>query len=171
MHPISPMRTTLAAIALMSIHSFAFAEESATGTAQRAPEAQAAQASLAPELVKPMIESGATLKPATIKAPMTKEQKAIFDIQESGRTQVLELNKQAESLTDGPARRALEQKIVQVKRDTEVQVLRTIAAQALQRGDLPAARTANDAIEQMLHPKAPQASLSQRPAPGSASDR
>ena len=171
MHFTSPMRSTLAAIALMSVTSLAFADETPNGTAHRAPEAQAAQGSLAPELVKPMIESGAALKPASLQASMTKEQKAIFDVQESGRAQVLELHKQVEALADGPARRALEQKIVQVKRDTEVQVLRTIAAQALQRGDLPAARTANDAIEQILHPRAPQASLSQRPAPGSASDR
>ena len=171
MHPISPMRTTLAAIALMSVASFALAEETATGTAQRAPETAAVQGSLAPELVKPMIASGVALKPATSQAPMTKSQKAIFDIQESGRVQVLELNKQAEALIDGPARRALEQKIVQVKRETEVQVLRTIAAQALQRGDLPAARNANDAIELILHPAAQPASLAQRPAPGGASDR
>jgi hypothetical protein len=171
MHSASPLRTTLAAIALLSIASFATAEETVTGTAQRAPEGQPVQGSLAPELVNPMIERNASLKTESPRAPMTKDQKAIFDIQESGRAQVLELQKQVESMSDGPARRALEQKILQVKRDTDVQVLRTIAGQALQRGDLAAARTANDAIEMILHPKAPQTTLAQRPAPGAASDR
>jgi hypothetical protein len=171
MNPSSQLRTVLAAIALLSVASLATAADTPTSSSRAVPAGQAVKGSLSPELVKPSIERTTAARTELRQVPMTKDEKAIFDIQESGRTQVAELQKQIEALSDGPARRALETKTLQVKRDTEVLVLRTIAGQALQRGDLAAAHAANETIEMILHPKAPQSTLAQRPAPGSASDR
>ncbi len=171
MNPSLPLRAVLSLCFLLSIAVLAVADESATGSSRPAREPQAIPATLNPALVKPAAERAALVKPELRRAPMTKDQQTIFDIQELGRNQVLELQKQLMGLSDGPARRALEHKTIQVKRDTEVLMLRTISAQALQRGDIEGARVANEAIEMMLHPKAPAATLTTRPAPGDASNR
>jgi hypothetical protein len=97
---------------------------------------------------------------------MSADQKAIFDIQELGRAQVADLMKQIEAAPEGPVRRALELKVIDQKRSTEVLVLREISAQALKRGDVAASREANEAIDAILHPKAPSTELTPRPAPG-----
>jgi hypothetical protein len=165
--------TAMSVIALLSLASLATADDTATATGSARPvqAGQAVQGSLAPELVKPSLERTAAAKSELRQRPLTKDQAEIFDIQESGRTQVLELQQQVEALPDGPARRALELKVVQVKRDTEVLMLRTLSAQALRRGDLSASRAADEAIEMILHPKAPQTTLVQRSAPGEAASR
>ncbi len=104
-------------------------------------------------------------------APMTKNEKVLFDIREQGRTQVVELQKQIAAAPAGPVRTALEQRVLQVKRDTQLQLLRTISAQATQRGDLAAAREADLALDAILHPRAPAAGAVTRPAPGAPTDR
>ncbi|MEO5988444.1 MAG: hypothetical protein ABIU54_14895 [Candidatus Eisenbacteria bacterium] len=171
MIPPVQVRTLLIAIALLSTASIAAADETATGSARPARDGQAVQGNLSPELVKRTAEATAATRPELRRAPMTKAEKTIFDIQELGRTQVAELQKQIEPLAGGPARHALEIKVIQVKRDTEVQVLRALSAQALQRGDIAGSRAANDAIEMILHPKAPQTTMVPRSAPGAVSNQ
>ncbi len=171
MIPTAQLRTLLIAIALLSTASIVSAEDTATGSARPARDGQEVQGNLSPELVKRTVERAAATKPELRRVPMTKAEKTIFDIQELGRTQVAELQKQIEPLPSGPARHGLEMKVIQVKRDTEVLVLRTLSAQALQRGDIAGSRAANEAIEMILHPKAPQTTMAPRPAPGDVSNR
>lgn len=171
MNPNMTLRATLSLLILSGVVSLAGADDAPTSSARPAREAQATPVSLTPATAKTLTERSAVVKPELRRAPMSKNEQAIFDVQENGRNQVSELQKQIGLLPDSPARRALELKVIQVKRDTEILVLRTISAQAIQRGDLAASREANDAIEMILSPKAPATTTIVRPAPGDASNR
>ena len=107
--------------------------------------------------------------PSMRRLPLTAEEKAVFQIREETRTQVDELVRRMVGLTDGPASRALQGKIEELKQRCRIQVLRTKVDFARQRGDLRAVREVEDLIDQMLHPRsAPAASVVRQPPEGSA---
>jgi hypothetical protein len=100
--------------------------------------------------------------------PMTKEGASIFKIREDTRLQVEDLVKRMAGLPDGPALRALQGKVQELKQDCRLRVLRTKADFARQRGDLRAAGEVDNLIEQILHPRpAPSTTVQRQPPDGS----
>ncbi len=98
------------------------------------------------------LTAGRTVGPAP--GPrLSTEERAILAVQEESRLEVQALVKSMAGLPDGPVLRALELKVEQIKRDGQVQCLRIRSQFALQRGDLAAAREAQDLIELILHPR------------------
>lgn len=84
--------------------------------------------------------------------PMTPEERALFDLQERGRMQVEALMRQARLLPDGLARHHLLRRTGELKLQNRVEVLRTRAAFARQRGDFATAQECDAATEALLHP-------------------
>lgn len=84
--------------------------------------------------------------------PLSPEERALLAVQEEGRTQVQTLLESMRGVSDGPALRALQQKVETIKRDTRVAFLRVTADFARRRGDLAAAHEAEDLAEAILHP-------------------
>lgn len=126
--------------------------------------AGATMAAPADEAVRPDVSPAPA---ATPRAPrLTAEQKALLAVQEEGRTQVAALVRTMAGLPDGPALRALEQKVQAVKQDTRVRFLRVKIAYALERGDLATAHEAEQIIDRMLHPRPAVARAVTRPEPG-----
>ena len=101
------------------------------------------------------------------RAPRTAEEQALVDVREATAKQVKELLASMEGLPDGPALRALQLKVVELKRDGDLQFLRTKAQFARQRGDLAAAQTLEARILAITNPPARKAAATvSRPAPG-----
>jgi hypothetical protein len=88
---------------------------------------------------------------------LTAEEQVLVDVQEQGRRQVAELVATAKDLPDGPARRALERKVEEVKKQNRVDFLRVKVRFARERGDLAAAQEAEQRIELILNPPKPPA--------------
>lgn len=97
--------------------------------------------------------------------PLTAEEQALLTVQEQNQAQVEALVKNMTGLPDGPALRALERKIEQVKREGQVQFLRVKVQFARQRGDLAAAHESERMIELILNPPPPTPGTIARPEP------
>jgi hypothetical protein len=95
--------------------------------------------------------SAAHMKPAAA------EEQALFAVLEQGRQQVADLVATARDLPDGPARRALELKVLEIKRQNRVEFLRVKAQFARTRGDFAAASDLDRRIELLLNPPKPSA--------------
>ncbi len=104
----------------------------------------------------------------TVKPPLTAEEKALLAIEEEGRQEVLELVKSLEGMPDGPARRALERKAVQLKRDHYVRLLRAKVDFARARGDFAAVQQGEAIISSILNPRPAASATVARPAPDQA---
>jgi len=89
--------------------------------------------------------------------PRSPEELALLDVQNQARVAVAALTAAMAGLNDGPELRALQQRVLDTKRDAEVRFLRVKAQFARNRGDLAAAQAAEDRVEAILHPKAPTA--------------
>jgi hypothetical protein len=126
--------------------------------------AGAAMAAPAEEAARPDVAPAPSAAP---RAPrLTAEQKALLAVQDEGRARVAELVRTMAGLPDGPALRALEQKVHAVKQEARIQFLRVKIAYALERGDLATAHEAEQIIDRMLHPRPAVARAVTRPEPG-----
>lgn len=106
------------------------------------------------------------------RAPRTPEEKALEEVREATAKQVKDLLASMEGMADGPALRALHLKVVELKRDGDVQFLRTKAQFARQRGDLAAAQVLDARVLQITNPPARKAAATvSRPAPGTPAQR
>jgi hypothetical protein len=103
--------------------------------------------------------------PQQVTLPLSAEEKALRAIEEEGRQQVLELTKGLEGMPDGPARRALEKKAVQLKQDNYIRLLRAKIDFARARGDFAAVQQGEAIVNAILNPHPPVASSVARPAP------
>ncbi len=103
--------------------------------------------------------------------PLTAEEKALLAVQEQNQAQIEALVKSMAGLPDGPALRALERKIEQVKREGQVQFLRVKVQFARQRGDLAAAHESERMIELILNPPPTTPGTIARPEPGKEGGR
>jgi len=110
----------------------------------------------------------ATAARPTSGAPRTVEQLAIRDLQNSARARMRDLVAAMTGLPDGPARDAFELKIVELKKQHRIEVLKLKAGFARQRGDLAAAAEAERAAEQLLNPPKPAPGTVAREIPRSA---
>ena len=99
------------------------------------------------------------------RAPLTAEERALLDVQDEARQSVEAVTHSMRGLPDGPALRALQLKVVQVKRDAEIKFLHVKAQFARSRGDLAAAREAEDRAEAILHPRPTVPVRLDRPVP------
>ncbi len=106
--------------------------------------------------------------PEVARPPASAEEKALQAIQDEGVRQVVDLSKQADALPDGPARRALESKIVDLKRDTFLSLVRTKGEFARARGDMAGVRQSEAIVEAILHPQATKGIAVSRPVPNAA---
>ena len=114
-----------------------------------------AAASAADE-AKPVAKAALVAPGTTVPRPvLTAEEKALLAVEEEGRLQVDALVKSMAGLPDGPALRALERKVEEVKQADRVQFLRVKVQFAHQRGDLAAAHEAEQMIELILNPPKP----------------
>ena len=131
-----------------------------------------AATAIAAEVTRPGTNAAPlTATPATspvVRHTPTAEERALLAVQEEGRTQVQALVEGMKGLPDGPALRALQHKVEDVKRDSRVAFLRVKADFARRRGDLAAAHEAEDLIDAMLHPRAATHATVARPAPDKA---
>lgn len=101
------------------------------------------------------------------RAPRTAEEQALADVREATATRVKELMASMEGQPDGPALRALQLKVVELKRDGDLQFLRTKLQFARQRGDLAAVQGLEARILTITNPPARKAAATvSRPAPG-----
>ncbi|MBI5708759.1 MAG: hypothetical protein HZC42_00390 [Candidatus Eisenbacteria bacterium] len=103
--------------------------------------------------------------------PLTAEEKALLAVEEQNQAQVEALVKSMAGLPDGPALRALERKIEQVKREGQLQFLRVKVQFARQRGDLAAAHEAERMINLILNPPPATPGTVARPEPGKEGGR
>ena len=94
---------------------------------------------------------------------LTAEEKALLAVEEESRRQVDALVKSMVGLPDGPALRALERKVEEVKQADRVQFLRVKVQFAHQRGDLAAAHEAQQMIDLILNPPKPVSAPNTRP--------
>jgi Skp family chaperone for outer membrane proteins len=99
------------------------------------------------------------------RAPRTAEEKALRAVEEDGRTRVESLVKSMQGLQDGPALRALQHKVEEVKQAQEVQFLQVKARFARERGDLATAQEAQRLIDLILNPPKPVAAPALRQQP------
>jgi hypothetical protein len=125
---------------------------SAGGAAATAPAATTANPSAISPTPRPYV-------------PRTPEERALFDLQNETHRTIDGLVAAMNGLNDGPDLRALQLKVVQAKMDYELSSLRIKAQFARARGDLSAAKTAEDRIELILHPKPAAPVVNQRPIP------
>jgi hypothetical protein len=108
---------------------------------------------------------------ATVNVPLSDEEKALLAIQEEGRQQVLELMRAIDGMPDGPARVAMEKKVLQVKQDNWVKLMRTKVGFARARGDFKSAQEGEMVIENILHPRPIPSAAVARPAPEKTPDK
>jgi hypothetical protein len=99
------------------------------------------------------------------RAPRTAEEKALRAVEDDGRAQVEALVKSMQGLQDGPALRALQRKVEEVKQAQEVQFLQVKVRFARERGDLAAAQEAQRMIDFILNPPKPVAAPALRQQP------
>ncbi len=119
-----------------------------------APAAASAQA--APRATKAAVVAPQPTASAPVqRPPLTAEEKALRAVEEDGRIQVEALVKSMQGLPDGPALRALERKVEDVKKASRVGFLRVKVQFARQRGDLAGAQEAQRQIELILNPPKP----------------
>jgi len=97
--------------------------------------------------------SAAGVQPSQL--PLTPQQMAIREVQERAGLQVQELVAAMANLEDGPALRALQLKVDEIKKQSRVEVLRLKATFARERGDLAEAQEAERLIQLILNPPAP----------------
>jgi hypothetical protein len=90
----------------------------------------------------------------------TAEESVLLEILENGRREVRALARQAAGLPDGPARRQLMRQASAIKLQTRLDVLKTRAQFARERGDLQTARDCEAAVEMLLHPRPRAATVS-----------
>ena len=103
---------------------------------------------------------GATGARSTTAAPTpapTAEERAALDIQQVSMRRINELMERCKALTDQGKIAELQRQVGQIKLDTRIEILRSRAQFARQRGDEVAARGAEKIIAQLLKP-APAAS-------------
>jgi len=106
-----------------------------------------------------------------VRQPLTAEEKALNDVRQRGVDQVRTLVANTRGLPDGPARRALQHKVEEVKRTTEVEFLRVKIQFARQRGDLAMAQECQHHIDLILNPpKAAPGRATPEPPAGSAKE-
>lgn len=149
-HAYAPTRTlfTLALAVVLAAPAFA-ADEPRSGAA--------------PAEVKAAVPAVQELR----RAPRTPEELALADVRTATQERVKELVASMEGLQDGPALRALQLKVVEVKREGDLQFLRTKAQFARQRGDLATAQTIEARILAITNPPVRRAPVMvSRPAPG-----
>jgi hypothetical protein len=108
---------------------------------------------------------GTEAAPRAERAPRTAEEKALRAVEEEGQAQVEALVKSMQDLQDGPALRALQRKVEEVKQAQHVEFLRVKERFARERGDLATAREAQRLIEAILNPPKPAAAPAVRQAP------
>jgi len=126
----------------------------ASPAAARAPTAPAPARTV---MIAPAPSGAAQPAPLVRARRLTAEETALVDVEEQGRRQVAELVAAAKALPDGPARRALERKVEEVKKQSRVEFLRVKVRFARERGDLAAAREAEQRIDFILNPPMPPA--------------
>jgi hypothetical protein len=80
------------------------------------------------------------------------EESALRAIREDGVRQVEALVARMKGLSEGPALEALDRQAVAIKRQTEVDFLRTKAMYARARGDLAGAQSLDAAVARILNP-------------------
>ncbi len=149
-HAISPIRT-LTALALAAV---------LVAPALAAESPQAGGARLDAKAAVPAVQDLA-------RAPRTPEELALADVRNATQARVTELLASMKGLQDGPALRALQLKVVELKREGDLQFLRTKAQFARQRGDLGAAQLLEARILAITNPPARRApALISRPVPG-----
>jgi len=142
------LRLIAAVSLLVLVAGAALAGSTAKTTAK--PAAGVSAPTAAPTLLQ------AAPAPATTDAKrpaLTTDQKALEDIMQRGQAEVATLVQGLQSMPLGPAREGIERKIVEAKLRYRVEFLRTLAGQQRVRGDLAAALTTDDIVEQLLHPK------------------
>lgn len=114
--------------------------------------------------VKPVVKA-AVVAPGTAatRPALTAEEKALFAVEEEGRSQVDALVKSMAGQPDGPVLRALERKVEAVKQDGRIQFLQVKIQFARQRGDLATAQQAGQMIDLILNPPKPVGAPAARP--------
>jgi TolA-binding protein len=96
--------------------------------------------------------AGARSAPAArVQAP-TAEERAVLDIQQVSMRQINQLMDQCKALTDQAKIAELQRQMSQIKFDTRIEILRSRAQFARQRGDEAAARDVEQFIAQLLKP-------------------
>jgi hypothetical protein len=93
------------------------------------------------------------LKPGLVSYSTATERKALREIRRRAQAEVRELSLSLSSLPDESDRRALQKRISEVKREAQLEHLRTKAYFALGRGDLQAAHEIDQIIERLLEPR------------------
>ncbi len=124
----------------------------------------APSAASAADEAKVIVTSGIA-KPgvAAPRPPLTAEEKALSAVEDEGRAQVDALVKSMAGLPDGPALRALERKVEEIKQASRIRFLEVKVQFARQRGDLAAAREAEQMIHLILNPPKPAVAPNTRP--------
>jgi TolA-binding protein len=96
--------------------------------------------------------AGARSSPAARVVAPTAEERAVLDIQQVSMRRINELIDQCKALTDQTKIAELQRQMSQIKLDTRLEILRSRAQFARQRGDEATARDAEQIIAQLLKP-------------------
>jgi hypothetical protein len=94
------------------------------------------------------------------------ERRTLAAIEEQSAARVDELARRISAMPDGAARQELEHRALQIKRDTQLEMLRLQASYAGARGDRAAVRRIEDSIEQLLRPRVRTPLVSRAPKKG-----
>jgi len=121
-----------------------------------APAAARAEDGAPPVVRAEPVTPGETAVPV-VRAPRTAEEKELFELEEATRAQVGELVRSMTGLPDGPALRALQGKVEELKQQERLEFLRIKLRFAHQRGDLPTAHECERLIERITNPPRPVA--------------
>lgn len=103
--------------------------------------------------------------PSGISPPRSRERLALQDLNRRAREEVLALLEGLRGVPDGPARFAIEGRIVELKKRHHLERLELIARFARQRGDLVTAVEAERAASALVQPPRPERSQVRREAP------
>ncbi len=96
--------------------------------------------------------AGGSAPVSIVRPALSAAGRALLAIQEDAVRRVEALAKRMQGMPEGPARDALEREALEIKTRSEIEFLRAKANFARGRGDLAAARLAEDLIAQRLNP-------------------
>jgi len=147
-------------IALVSLLAFTAGTALAADTKSPANTANSAKSSrlerdsngaaAVPLVLKPAAPESA---PVDGRPALTADQKALNDVMQRGQAEVAALAQSAQAMPRGPARDAIEHKILDTKLRYRVEFLHTLSAQQRGRGELAAAQATDAIVDQLVNPK------------------
>jgi hypothetical protein len=118
-------------------------------------QGQAPKSSSGATPAKPTAATAASrnMKPGADTYSIAAEREALQEIRERARDQVRELTRDLSSLPAGSDRRALNERIVGIKKEFRLETMRTMVYFARGRGDLQKAQEVQGIIDRLLNPR------------------